>query len=89
MKRGEYRKKSASFRARLLAEAKKPRDKQEWPDMDEWLSVPGTSTCTTPACRAFNQPLPVTLYENADGIHRGQCGVCLEPTVPVPVLEED
>jgi hypothetical protein len=89
MKRSEYEKAAQEFRSRLLAEAQKPQEEQEWPDYDDWLSVPGVSTCTTPTCRAFAQHLPVTLHENADGIHRGQCGECHRSTIVRPVLEDD
>jgi len=87
MNRAEYEKKATEFRASLLAESKKPMDEQQWPDIEGWLSTPGTSTCTTPTCRAFDQPCPVVLHENADGIYRGQCGVCQQPTKTTPVWD--
>jgi len=89
MRRSEYLRAAREFRSHLAVESMKPEGEQVWPEMEDWLSVPGTSTCTTPSCEAFGEPFPVTLYENMDGIHRGQCGVCLQPTVPVPVLEDD
>ena len=89
MKRSDYNKKAPIFRARLVAEGKKPRDEQVWPEFEDWLQTPGISTCTTPSCVVFGQPFPVTLNENADGVHRGVCGRCGQSTVPVPVLEED
>jgi len=89
MKRSEYETKAAEFRSLLLAEAEKPQDEQVWPEPDEWLSVQGTSTCTTPTCRLFGYPVAVTLYENADSIYRGQCGICKEPTDARPALEDD
>lgn len=87
MKRAEYKARATWFRAALVAEAAKPEPERNWPTIDEWLRMPGTSTCTTPACEVFGKPFPVILYENADGIHRGQCGRCLQPTVPVPIFE--
>jgi hypothetical protein len=89
MRRSEYQKRAKAFRARLQAEAKKTADQRVWPDMEDWLSTPGTSTCTTPTCPVFGQSFPVTLYENADGIYRGQCGRCKQSITPVPVLEDD
>ncbi|ULR51014.1 hypothetical protein [Streptomyces deccanensis] len=89
MKRSEYEALAAEFRSTLEAISQKPRDEQVWPEYEDWLSIPGTSTCTTPTCRAFGIPDPVTLHENADGIFRGQCGLCQEPITPVPVFEED
>lgn len=89
MKRSEYEPKAEEFRAFLMAEGEKPRDEQVWPEFEEWLSIPGTSTCTTPSCPAFNVADPVVLHENADGIYRGQCGACGNPTQPVPTFEDD
>ncbi|MFG2022683.1 hypothetical protein [Streptomyces sp. NPDC048825] len=82
MKRSEYEALAAPFRERLLA--------GDWPDNTaDWLSVQGISTCTTPPCEVFDQPFPVTLHENADGIYRVQCGRCGTSIVPVLNLEDD
>lgn len=91
MKRSEYEAKAIEFRALLEEISQKPRDEQEWPELEDWLSIPGTNTCTTPAdvCSVSGQAFPVVLHENADGIFRGQCGVCGASITPVPVFEED
>jgi hypothetical protein len=89
MTRDEYEKRAAEFRAFLNAEGEKPHAEQRWPEPDEWLSIPGTAVCTTPTCDAFNQALPTTLHENADGIFRGWCGGCETATTVVPIFEED
>lgn len=88
MKRSEYETQTAAFRARLAAEAAKPKDDQVWPDLQDWLVVPGTSTCTTPTCEAFNISFPVGFHENGDGVYRGQCGPCGQPTETALTLEE-
>lgn len=89
MKRAEYEAKATEFRALLEEISLKPADQREWPEHDEWLSIPGTSTCTTPTCAAFGIACPVKLHENGDGVFRGVCGVCDAPTDPVPIFEED
>lgn len=89
MKRSEYEKAAPAFRALLNAEALKPQAEQQWPEMDEWLSVPGEQACTTPGCVAFGRVYQVTLHENADGVFRGQCGPCGQPITPTPVFEEE
>lgn len=89
MKRSEYEPKAAEFRTMLMAEAAKPSDQQVWPDPEEWLSIEGVSTCTTPTCAVFGVPFPVVLHENADGVYRGMCGECQQPITPVPIFEED
>lgn len=91
MKRSEYEPKAEAFRALIIAESQKPQAEQLFPDFEDWLSIPGTSTCTTPAdeCPASGKPFPVVLHENADGIYRGQCGLCGNPTDPVPTFEDD
>lgn len=73
----------------LIAEAQKPMGTQEWPELDQWLSIEGISTCTTPSCVVRGVPFPVVLHENADGVFRGQCGECQQPIIPVPVFEEE
>ena len=88
MKRAEYEAKATAFRALLNEIASRPQNEQDWPDFPDWLSVPGTSTCTTPTCVVFGQPFRVTLHENADGIFRGMCGQCGNPITPVPDLED-
>lgn len=88
MKRSEYTPKAQAFRARLMAEGAKAQAEQVWPEVDEWLSVQGTATCTTPSCVVFGQAFPVTLYENADGVYRGSCGQCGQETQVTPTLEE-
>src|SRR3546814_12280046 len=85
----EYETKATKFRARLVSEAQKPETDRVWPDISEWLSVPGVALCTTPACVVRGQHFPVTLYENADGVFRGVCGKCNQPTTVIPALEED
>ena len=89
MKRSEYEALAVPFRAMLMAEGQKPQAEQRWPEISEWLSIPGTSTCTTPTCRVFGVSFPGTLHENADGVFRGICGQCNQPITPVPVFEED
>lgn len=91
MKRSEYEVQAPAFRALLLAEAEKPAATQLFPDFEDWLTLPGTSTCTTPPsdCPVSGQPFPVTLHENADGVFRGQCGQCGNSITPVPTFEDD
>lgn len=89
MKRSDYEVKAQAFRALLEAEAQKPQDEQQWPEHDDWLAVPGEQTCTTPGCVAFGKTFATTLYENADGVFRGQCGPCGQPITPVPIFEEE
>ncbi|MCX4763253.1 hypothetical protein OG562_20225 [Streptomyces sp. NBC_01275] len=89
MKRSEYEAAAVEFRARLNAEAAKPSGEQTWPELDDWLSVPGTVTCTTPNCAVFAEPCSVTLHENGDGIYRAQCGGCGTSLDPVLTLEDD
>lgn len=89
MKRSEYEPKAEAFRALLMAEGEKPRDQQVWPEYEDWLSIPGTSTCTTPTCPAFDVADPVVLHENADGVFRGMCGQCGNQITPVPTFEDD
>lgn len=88
MKRSEYMIKAAKFRALLWQESTKPQHQQEWPSIEDWLSVGGYATCTTPNCEVRGQTFPVTLQENADGIHRVICGRCGSPIIPVLDLEE-
>ena len=89
MKRSEYEALAIPFRARLQAESLKPQGEQNWPEPEEWLSVAGTNTCTTPldGCSVSGQTFPVILHENGDGIFRGQCGVCGTSIVPVPAFD--
>lgn len=89
MKRTEYETKAVAFRALLEEISQKPLEEREWPEIGEWLSVPGTSTCTTPTCVVFGQAFPVLLHENADGVFRGVCGQCHESITPVPTFEDD
>lgn len=89
MKRSEYEKKAPAFRALLEAESLKPMAEQQWPELDEWLSVPGEQACTTPTCLAFGRVYQVTLHENADGVFRGECGLCRVAITPTPVFEEE
>jgi hypothetical protein len=89
MKRSEYEIQAPAFRESLLAQASKPQSEQKWPPVDEWLTVEGTSTCTTPNCVAVGVAFPVTLHENADGVFRGQCGNCNQPIIPEPMFEEE
>ncbi len=91
MKRAEYEARAVEFRARLEEISQRPAEEREWPELDEWLSIQGTSTCTTPPgdCLAGGVTFPVLLHENADGVFRGQCGVCGASITPVPIFEED
>ena len=91
MKRSEYEAKAKEFHALLDSISAKPQDQQVWPEFEDWLSTPGTSICTTPAdlCSVSGVSFPVTLHENADGVFRGQCGVCGMSIVPVPTFEEE
>lgn len=89
MKRSEYEAAAVEFRARLNAEGAKPPAEQVWPEYEDWLSAPGTSTCTTPHCEVFGKSFPVTLHENADGVYRAQCGRCGASIEPVLILEDD
>lgn len=89
MKRAEYEAKAPAFRALLMAESEKPTTEQLFPEYEDWLSLPGTNTCTTPNCVAFGISFPVTLHENADGVFRGECGNCGQPITPVPTFEDD
>ncbi|QWT29812.1 hypothetical protein PP631_gp031 [Streptomyces phage KimJongPhill] len=89
MKRAEYEAKAIEFRALLEEISQRPEEEREWPEHDEWLSIPGTSTCTTPTCAAFGIASPVKLHENGDGVFRAVCGLCDTPTNPVPIFEED
>ncbi|QEQ93606.1 hypothetical protein SEA_ZUKO_28 [Streptomyces phage Zuko] len=90
MKRAEYEARAVEFRARLEEISKLP-DPKPWPEHDEWLSVPGISTCTTPPdkCSVSNRPFPVLLHENGDGVFRGVCGVCGAAITPVPIFDDD
>lgn len=88
MRISEYQTKSAEFRALLNREAEKPQDQQEWPAVADWLSVDGYATCTTPDCAVYGQTFKVTLYENADGVHRVICGRCGASINPYLNLEE-
>ncbi|MFD5509457.1 hypothetical protein ACFWIB_16980 [Streptomyces sp. NPDC127051] len=89
MKRSEYETIAPKFRASLLAEAAKPEADRVWPDVDGWLTVQALSTCTTPTCVNFGWGFPVTLHENADGVHRCICGECGESTTLELLLEDD
>jgi hypothetical protein len=89
MKRSEYETRATEFRAMLMSEGEKPQTEQTWPEVDEWLQVQGTSTCTTPPCVVVGWHFPVTLYENADGVFRGSCGKCGNATVVTPAFKED
>lgn len=89
MKRSEYETQASAFRALLVAESQKPQGEQVWPEPADWLSVPAIAFCSTPSCPVRGQHFPVTVYENADGIHRGQCGRCHQPTTIILALEED
>lgn len=89
MKRSEYEAKATEFHALLDSIAALPVDQQVWPEYEDWLSIPGTNTCTTPSCAVFGQAFPVTLHENADGVFRGQCGRCGTSITPVPMFEEE
>lgn len=91
MKRAEYETKAVAFRALLEEISQRPVDQREWPEIHEWLSIPGTSTCTTPPseCSVSGQTFPVLLHENADGVFRGVCGTCNNPITPVPTFEDD
>ncbi|MET9350170.1 hypothetical protein [Streptomyces termitum] len=80
MKRSEYEALALEFRVRLAA--------GDFPEGDEWLSVPGTSTCTTPNCHAFGVTCAVRFHENADGVYRGICGPCGQPTEVKLTLED-
>lgn len=91
MKRSEYEAKAVEFRAKLEAISQLPPDEREWPEHNEWLSVPGVSVCTTPPaqCSVSGKEFPVLLHENGDGIFRGVCGVCGAEITPTPIFEED
>lgn len=88
MKRSVYEVEAPKFRA-LLEEISQMPEPRPWPEHDEWLSLAGTNTCTTPDCQVFGQALPVKLHENGDGVFRGQCGVCGNAITPVPVFDEE
>lgn len=89
MKRSEYEAKAKEFHALLDSIAALPVDQQVWPEYEDWLSIPGTSTCTTPTCAVFGIADRVTLHENADSVFRASCGVCGTSITPVPVFEEE
>src|SRR3546814_11361854 len=89
MRRSEYETKATKFRARLVSEAQKPETDRVWPDISEWLSVPGVALCTTPASVVRGQHFPVTLYENSVGLFGRVCGKCNQPTTVITALAED
>lgn len=89
MKREEYELRAAEFRALLIEESKKPYEDQEWPEADQWLTIPGHQTCTTPSCVAFDVRYDLVLHENADGVFRGVCGACGHEMTPVPTFEDE
>lgn len=42
--------------------------------------VKGTGTCENTQCKNYGKSFPGDFYPNPDGVYRGHCGICGQPT---------
>lgn len=75
MKFEEFQTEKKRAAERIVNEAKKPGDVQNWTE-DLWIKIPAEVVCRTPGCPVADKVFPVALAVNADELFRVSCGRC-------------